>query len=273
MFYIGNFLIMLAFKTASSPVQNLLVNGASGGITFSLMYALFLFLLGTRLVAKGFRSEHSGTFFGQYIGTFLLLIALFNCFVSISHMTIYSLMRVAAYLIPGILISTYNKIDTEHQKKEHFGYHIEKPFICELQAPIEISEVDQTIIKINQAKRTNTAIQHPIFLEDLMHSEAFLKGIQENDYTINSYILKQINELLDIYLDLQSQYIRTEKTQDLLLKVMNAFGMVSQSLETIYDKSFEDKAFSIESDIKTLELKLRSEGLLGSDFDLKNKEE
>lgn len=269
MFYIGNFLIMLALKNASYPMQNLLVNGANGATIFALMYALFLGLFGTRLVIKGYQKEHSRSFFGQYFGTFFLLIALFNCFASINHLSIYSLFRVAAYLIPGIIITKYNMTATHSNRYHYFEYKVENPYICEIQPAIEISEIDKTINKINQAKRTNTAIQNPVFLDDLIHSESYLKGIQENDYSMNSYILNQINEMLDIYLDLQSQYVQTRKTHELLLKVMNAFGMIANSLETIYDKSFEDKAYSIETDIKTLELKLRSEGLLGSDFDLK----
>lgn len=275
MFYLGNLFIMFALKTASGPMYRLLTNGPNVSNIFALMYALFLLTFGAKFVFRGFQKDHRRSFFGQYFGTVLLIVALINCLAAISHLSIYSILQVAAYLVPGLLISFYNKEDEDEDDSLSSlkGYYIyeEIPAVNEIieEEPEELSETDLILRNLDKAQKTSTAIQNPIFLDNLIKSENFLKGIIDNGYEMNTFVLKQIEELLVIYLDLQGQTIQTEKTQTLLYKVMDSFGMISKSLETMYDNSFSDKAFSIESDIKTLELKLKAEGLLGSDFDMK----
>lgn len=92
-------------------------------------------------------------------------------------------------------------------------------------------------------------------------------ALVEEGADIPNILDEHLRKLLLQYADLQQQVTRTDREEGMIATISDGLGTVQEALENLYDRLVNRKAIEIESEIEAMEMKLRADGLLGSEFD------
>lgn len=124
----------------------------------------------------------------------------------------------------------------------------------------------------DQAIRCSSSRANPDFRTLLTKTRDLYFDLQEKEISINAVLTEQIEKLLTMYLDLDNDPVQTQKTNELKSKVRQAFETIYEALENLYDKQRSSDQLDLETDLVSLEMLLRQQGLLDSDFELNTNE-
>lgn len=270
MFYFGVFNIFFSIITMAVPLEILKRYGMSPVPMFFLFWSLILLVLGSVLINREISKPHKISKISNGLGVIFVFISLILCSGLDEHMYLADLLVAASFLIPGLLLYSYNKepkkaIDHQTKKVES----ISEPK-NELEFEVKrLSKIDLLILKLRALLFTNHAQNNESFKQHINTSILVLIELQNENFDISPFLVNEIMNLIEIYQELDSKIIQTERSEELISKLINSFELITKALVTSYDRSFEEKAFIIESNLKSLELKLKSEGLMPSDFEIK----
>lgn len=93
------------------------------------------------------------------------------------------------------------------------------------------------------------------------------QALVEEEGNIPNLLDEHLRKLLLQYADLQRQETRTEREEGMIATISEGLDTVQEALENLYDRVVNRKAIEIESEIEAMEMKLRADGLLDSEFD------
>lgn len=271
MFYVGTAMVFSGFNLLTGSIDQLVRPMHHGlpftGVLFCIAFSLIL--AGIRIVSSEFGKEHKASPLFKSLGIFCIIAALLNVFDIDDPIRLSDILGFLSYMVTGVLLVNYNNfkrfgLDKKpiENEKSHEVIRVQLPSTEVQEEPV----IHSVIGKLLRARLTKTAQHDKLFTSNLIYSQIYLTELERQGFEVNEYIIKQIDELLDVYFELERLPIRTTQAQELLNKVVNSFSMIAQSLETMYDDHFHNKAYQIESDIQTLEMKLKAEGLIDSDF-------
>lgn len=106
----------------------------------------------------------------------------------------------------------------------------------------------------------------PQFRETLDHTNGLYQDLKDKGVHVSGVLTDQTDKLLETYLDLDDDPVQTKKTQEMKGQIENSFTTIDQALENLHDRHTESRQMELETDIQVMEMKLRMEGLLDSDF-------
>lgn len=106
------------------------------------------------------------------------------------------------------------------------------------------------------------------FYETLSKTHALYHDLQGKGVHVSELLTDQMRKLLIEYLDLDDDPVQTEKTIEVKRQVQEAFTPICQVLEKLYDQYISSRQMDLETDVQSLEMKLRMDGLLDSDFQM-----
>lgn len=92
-------------------------------------------------------------------------------------------------------------------------------------------------------------------------------ALVEEGTKIPKILDEHLRKLLLQYADLKQQETRTEREEGMIATISDGLDTVQEALENLYDRLVNRKAIEIESEIEAMEMKLRADGLLDSEFD------
>lgn len=273
MFYFGVFDIFFSLLTTAVPLDLVVHYGMRSSAMIYFMWSGLLLILGSAIAYREMKKVHQHSQLAKGIGFSLILVALMLSAKPGDFIKPSDLNLIASFLVPGLLIYSYNKKPVKRVSKQQvleLTDKTEKEPLAKVEPEtIQLSDLtqeDQLILKLKAMQYTVHAKNNVEFINTLNASIITLIELERSNYTINSYLLNQMIKLADIYFDLDRKLVITEKSEQLIKKVMQSFEMIASALVEMYDRSFEEESYFIESEIKTLELKLKTEGLLPSEF-------
>lgn len=170
---------------------------------------------------------------------------------------------ILCFAVLALLMYFYNKTGTAVVKQEAVQEQAPEP----VKTPVPEAPKEMTLSELmTAAARTPTAQANPAFVENLKKSQAFLYEIEKSQLKISPHFLAQVKKLLITFLDVEDNAIQTEKSRSILNEIMGAFPSVEEALGCVYDNQCDSQSMDIETDIKTMEMKLKVDGLLKGDF-------
>lgn len=92
-------------------------------------------------------------------------------------------------------------------------------------------------------------------------------ALVEEGADIPKILDEHLRKLLLQYAELAGQQTRTDREEGMIATISDGLDMVQEALENLYDRLVNQKAIEIESEIEAMEMKLRADGLLDSDFE------
>lgn len=258
-------------------VVNTIYQGGSGGLVLHTICAVIFSAITIWALKVSLKEKTTLPKMFGYIFFFVGLVLLTT--VRGSEDWIYTLCSCLGLLGDGCLIM-YNR------KPE------EKPAPVQQEAPKTAEEarpvVDQTVSEMDsmddssssrlfklfmRAENCPTAKKNPQFVQTLRESYTLYEELQKRDVKMSENLQDEMEKLLTDYLDLDDDTIQTERTAETIGKIEEGFGLIHEALHNMYDRQFQSQQFDIETDVKALEMQLRQEGLLDSDFVMKKSEE
>lgn len=111
--------------------------------------------------------------------------------------------------------------------------------------------------------------ENPEFSSNLRDSRDFIiETVKKSGETaVGKQLMTTISNLLSIYLDTADNAIQTDQTQKNLLQIENAFVEVRKALASLYDKTYSSENIDLSAEITAMNMMLKQDGLLGSDFE------
>lgn len=128
----------------------------------------------------------------------------------------------------------------------------------------------ETEALIQEVSSLNSVRGNSKFRETLDHTGGLYRDLKDKGVHVNEVLTDQTDKLLETYLDLDDDPVQTQKTKEMKGQIENSFSTIDQALENLHDRHTESRQMDLETDIQVMEMKLRMEGLLDSDFSEKD---
>lgn len=209
--------------------------------------------------------------FVQYIGWGLICFGITGFFVDFTDLVMIS--TALGFCAAGLMLILYTRYssaifaDGRLPEKEPPRAITEEPAVT----PEPSGEQDLRTL-FDQTIRCSSSRSNPEFRTLLTRTRDLYFDLQEKEIPINAVLTEQIEKLLIMYLDLDNDPVQTQKTAELKSKVHQAFETIYEALENLYDKQRSSDQLDLETDLVSLEMLLRQQGLLDSDFELNTNE-
>ncbi|MGI6109667.1 MAG: hypothetical protein ACOYB8_07495 [Eubacteriaceae bacterium] len=149
----------------------------------------------------------------------------------------------------------------------------ERPVIAAVpkKAPQTADSIGQTIDLIQKLLEDRQISLNSSFADNLKESKDCLIEIRQQDSgAVSENLLSTIRSLVTAYTDIADNQIQTEVTRGTAEEIETAFVKITTALHNIYDKKNAATAMDISSDISAMDMMLRQQGLLDSDFKKKD---
>lgn len=183
---------------------------------------------------------------------------------------IYTLCNCLGLLGDGCLILYNRKPERQPQPVQQAPAQPQKAEPVEVQAEEKEDPGVSRLFKLFlQVENCPTAKKNPEFVQTLRESYTLYDELNKREVRMNENLEDEMEKLLTDYLDLDDDMIQTEQTAETVQKIEEGFGLIHEALHNMYDRQFQSQQFDIETDVKALEMQLRQEGLLDSDFVMK----
>lgn len=113
-----------------------------------------------------------------------------------------------------------------------------------------------------------SARNNPAFRSLLTETGGLYEDLSAKGVHIPQTLTEHLTKLLEAYLDLDDDPVKTDTTFKVQEQVEGGVATIHDALKKLYDKYLSASQMDLESDITAVEMKLRQDGLLDSDFQL-----
>lgn len=116
------------------------------------------------------------------------------------------------------------------------------------------------------------ARSNPAFRSLLTEISGLYEDLSAKGVHIPQTLTEHLTKLLEAYLDLDDDPVKTDTTFKMQNQIEDGIATIHDALKKLYDKYLSASQMDLESDITAVEMKLRQDGLLDSDFQMNRDE-
>lgn len=260
MLYVAAFMTGFAVACIGQMIQ-----GIMQGNLVSIPVFVGIVILAWLSVRQTIRKPSRALKFVQYIGWFLAFIGICGLFTDFGDLT--SIFSGIGVCIMGLMLVLYSRYGSSILFQGRLPEKKTPQSIPESPKPVsEKVKTNSLKMLFDQAIRCPSARENPDFRNLLTRTRDLYFDLKQKEIPISAVLTGQIEKLLTVYLDLDDDPVQTQKTAELKLKIEDGFDTIYEALENLYDKSRTSDQIDLETDLVSLEMLLRQNGLLDSDF-------
>lgn len=259
------YLAVLMTACAISYIGQIIVGLRQGNFVTIPVFVVLVILAGLA-ARQSIRKPAKIPKWVQYIGWLLVAVGFYGFFTDLGDLeTIFTAIGTCVAGLMLVLCVRYGYTMTSQGRLPEKKTPQAIP-----ESPKPVSEkVKTSSLKalFDQAIRCPSARENPDFRNLLTRTRDLYFDLKKKEIPISAVLTGQIEKLLTVYLDLDDDPVQTQKTVEVKRKIEGGFETIYEALENLYDKSRTSDQIDLETDLVSLEMLLRQDGLLDSDFE------